>query len=83
MHRRFATLAPLPMNLRKLTSLTLGIIVGNVLAEMYVLKNTPDSPSGFIPISDGIGMDEVARAVSGVISAQAIDWALSYVWKGG
>lgn len=69
------------MNLRKFTSLFAGIILGNVLAEKFVLKMSPDSPRGFIPVTDGIGMDEAARAVSGIGTAMAIDWALSKVWK--
>jgi hypothetical protein len=69
------------MNLRKVVSLTLGIIAGNVVAERFILKNSPESPTGFILVSDGIGLDEVARAVSGVGMALVFDWALGFVWK--
>lgn len=70
------------MQLRKLVSLTAGIIVGNIVAEKFILKPAPDSPSGFILVSDGLGMDEVARAVTGVGAAWLIDKGLSMVWKG-
>ncbi|MCI0408919.1 MAG: hypothetical protein L0191_10195 [Acidobacteria bacterium] len=61
--------------IRKLLALTLGIIAGNVLAEMFILKK-PGEEGGFIEIRDGIGLDEVARAASGVVAAGGIDWAL-------
>lgn len=39
-----------------------GVIVGNYLAERFVLKANADDPSGFIVVSEGLGMDDVARA---------------------
>lgn len=41
-----------------------GVIAGNYLAERFVLKASPDDPSGFIQVADGIGMDDVARAAT-------------------
>lgn len=39
-----------------------GVIVGNYLAERFVLKANADDPTGFIVVSEGLGMDDVARA---------------------
>lgn len=39
-------------------------VVGNMIAERFLLKSTDDDPTGFIVVSEGIGMDDVARAAS-------------------
>lgn len=38
-------------------------IVGNMIANRYVLRATPDSPSGFVDVTPGFGMDEVAAGL--------------------
>jgi hypothetical protein len=38
-------------------------IVGNMIAEKFLLKGGPDDPTGFIEVAEGFGMDDVARAV--------------------
>lgn len=38
-------------------------IIGNMLAERFVLKSTAEDPTGFILVADGIGMDDAARAL--------------------
>lgn len=38
--------------------------VGNMIAERFVLKSTPDDPTGFVPVADGIGADDLARALT-------------------
>jgi hypothetical protein len=37
-------------------------LIGNMIAERFVLKNSPEDPTGFILIADGIGLDDLARA---------------------
>lgn len=39
-----------------------GAVVGNMVAEKFLLKSSPDDPSGFILVNEGLGMDDVARA---------------------
>lgn len=38
-------------------------IAGNWLANRYVLRVTPDSPTGFVDISPGFGADEIATGL--------------------
>jgi len=61
------------MNAKKMAVMMGGIIIGNVIAERFVLQAGPDDPSGFIPVSDGIGMDEIVRAGLGVFSGYMLD----------
>lgn len=35
-----------------------------MIAERFVLKNSPDDPTGFVLIADGIGLDDAARAAT-------------------
>jgi hypothetical protein len=46
-----------------------SVIVGNMLAEKFILKSSEDDPSGFVPVADGFGMDDAARgaAIVGVM----------------
>lgn len=49
----------------KKTAIVFGsIIAGNFLAERFVLKASPEDPSGFVLVADGLGMDDVARAAT-------------------
>lgn len=58
----------------KKTAIVFGsVIVGNYLAERFVLKATPDDPSGFIQVAEGIGMDDVARAAVIVLTTYAVE----------
>lgn len=43
-------------------------IVGNMVAEKFLLKAGPDDPDGFIEVKPGLGLDDVARgaAIAGV-----------------
>jgi hypothetical protein len=41
-----------------------GVIVGNMLAEKFLLKTGPDDPTGFVEVAEGFGMDDVARAAA-------------------
>lgn len=38
------------------------VFVGNMLAERFILKANADDPTGMIPVADGIGLDDAARA---------------------
>lgn len=38
-------------------------VVGNFLAERFVLKSTAEDPTGFILVADGFGLDDAARAI--------------------
>ena len=66
--------------LRRSTSLVAGAIVGNVVAERYVLR-APGSDTGFVPVTDGIGLDELARGLTILVAAYGIDLLLGKVWK--
>jgi len=68
------------MNTRRNVSLLLGAVAGNVIAERYVLR-APGSDSGFVPVTDGIGLDELARAVTIVLASLGTDYLLGKVWK--
>jgi len=37
-------------------------ILGNYVAEKFILKSGPDDTSGFIDVSPGFGLDDAARA---------------------
>jgi hypothetical protein len=41
-----------------------GAIVGNMIAEKFLLKSSPDDTTGFIVVDEGLGMDDVARAAA-------------------
>jgi hypothetical protein len=41
-----------------------SVIAGNYLAERFVLKASPEDPTGFVQVADGLGMDDVARAAT-------------------
>lgn len=51
---------------------TLGVILGNVIAERFVLKGDPEDPQGFVMVSDGVGLDEVARGALGMAGVMVI-----------
>ena len=49
----------------KKTAIVFGsVIAGNWLAERFILKSSQEDPTGFILVSDGLGMDDVARAAA-------------------
>lgn len=68
------------MQTRRTVSLLLGAVAGNVIAERFVLR-APGSDTGFIPVTDGIGLDELARAGTIVLAAMGADFMLGKVWK--
>lgn len=39
-----------------------SVIVGNYVAERFILKKDSNDPTGFIEVADGLGPDDVARA---------------------
>lgn len=47
--------------LKNLLVITAGAVIGNMLANRFVLKASPDDPDGFILIEPGIGLDDVAN----------------------
>jgi len=68
------------MQTRRTVSLLLGAVAGNVIAERYVLQ-APGSSTGFVPVTDGIGLDELVRAGVIVLAAYGVDRVLGKVWK--
>lgn len=38
-------------------------VIGNFIAERFVLKSTAEDPSGFVVVADGFGLDDMARAL--------------------
>lgn len=61
-----------PMN-RKVLVLFGAVIVGNWLAERFLLKASEDDPTGFVVVSEGFGMDDVVRAAAIVGIASVAD----------
>jgi hypothetical protein len=49
--------------LKSFLVITVAALVGNMVAEKFVLK-APGSDSGFVEVKDGIGMDDFARAAT-------------------
>lgn len=49
-----------------------GAFLGNMLAEKWVLKSGPGDPDGFVEVADGIGADDLARAVTIALSVWLI-----------
>lgn len=41
-----------------------GVLAGEFVAEKFVLKNGDDDPDGFILMTPGFGLDEIARGVT-------------------
>ena len=39
-----------------------SVVAGNWIAERFLLKASPDDPTGFILVAEGFGIDDVARA---------------------
>jgi hypothetical protein len=52
------------MDIKKLAIGFAGAIAGNYIAEKWVLKMGPDDPTGFVPVADGLGLDDAARAAT-------------------
>ena len=50
--------------LKSIAVVTAFAIVGNMVADRWVLKATPDDPNGFVPITPGFGADEIARGLA-------------------
>jgi len=49
--------------LKTIAFATAAAVGGNMIADRWVLRATPDSPSGFVDVTAGFGMDEIARGV--------------------
>lgn len=47
-----------------------GVALGNMIAEKFVLRQGPMDTTGFVDISEGFGLDDVARAV--VVTAAVV-----------
>jgi len=49
--------------LKGILVLTASALVGNYVAERFILK-APGGTSGFVEVADGMGLDDVARAAT-------------------
>lgn len=47
-----------------LVKLSLGAAIGGFVADQFVVKYGPEDPTGFIEVGPGLGLDDVARAVT-------------------
>jgi hypothetical protein len=65
---------------KQVAILTGAAILGNWLAERFILKDGPDDTSGFVEVKPGLGMDDVAR---GLTIAAVVMLANKYLPKGG
>jgi hypothetical protein len=50
------------MEIKKLAITAGGAVLGNYVAEKFLLKASPDDPKGFVLVQDGVGMDDFVRA---------------------
>lgn len=62
---------------KKMLQIIAASIVGNMIAERYLLKASPDDPTGFVMVSSGLGLDDVVRGAAIGVSLMAID----KVWR--
>lgn len=49
--------------LMKIVGAGAGAFAGDYVAQHFILRPSDDSPSGFITITDGFGVDDVVRYV--------------------
>jgi hypothetical protein len=50
------------LNALNVVSLAAGTVLGNMVAERWILRASKDDPTGVIDVSPGFGLDELARA---------------------
>ena len=65
--------------MRNLFAILLGISVGNMVAERFLLKAAPNDPNGFVNPSAGFGLDDIVRAGAGAAGAVTMDMLLRRV----
>ena len=66
---------------RSVISAAVGIAVGNMIAERWVLRASPEDPTGFVDVSPGFGLDEIARAAVIIPAMGAVDALFRRFWK--
>jgi hypothetical protein len=52
------------LNTSRVVTLAGGAIIGNMVAERWILRAGPDDPTGFVDIAPGLGLDELMRALA-------------------
>jgi len=52
------------MEIKKLAITAGGALIGNYVAEKYLLKVSKDAKTGFVLIEDGLGLDDFVRALA-------------------
>lgn len=66
----------------KLAGAAAGAFAGDYVAENFILRDSDDSPNGFITKSPGLGLDDAFRYSLIAIGAFAGMWVVGKV-KGG
>jgi hypothetical protein len=51
-----------------------GVVLGELVADRFVIKYGPNDPYGFIEAADGFGKDELIRAGCAVLGILALTW---------
>ena len=52
---------------------TAAAVIGNMVAEKFLLKSGPDDPTGFIEVADGFGLDDIVRGLTIAVVFVALD----------
>ncbi len=60
------------MDLKKVLFAAAGAMVGKIATERFVLKATPDDPTGFVLVQDGIGVDDLVSALGAVFGIAGV-----------
>lgn len=58
---------------KKMLVLLGAAVIGNMLAEKFLLKSSEDDPRGFVMVAEGFGADDLTRAVAIVGVAMVAD----------
>lgn len=53
-----------------------GALLGNWLFERFIVKESADDPTGFVLAANGLGADDIARALSVAVGIMAVQWVL-------
>lgn len=62
--------------IKKIAFASAAVIAGDMLTDRFLLKDSPDDPTGFILAAPGFGMDDVAKGlIIGVLVVFALKFA--------
>ena len=62
--------------MRKILILSAAVFIGNAIAERWVITTGAEGDTGFVPMANGFGLDDIARGVVIVGTAAVLDQAI-------